>query len=248
MNNLRTFAIALLVATTTVALLAHDEKPQKKEMRMMQFDADRAVMIDEVGMVVTEKDGRLTVDFVAPKEQRPKATAEVDVAAGDEVGMAAGKKVGSAKALRAAYDSVNVGGEFKLGLRRDGRAFIVTFNKMDPKEMPRKRMIIRSGDGDGGGKDDGVERDVLPALGVALELTKKGVEITETFPNAPKEMSKGDIIVGLNGTAVKDLGAFSGVYDKVDEGGELKFEILRAGKTHTVVTKRNKPQGRVIVD
>lgn len=248
MNTTRMLAVALIVAAGAGAMYAHDEKPQKKQMRMMQFDADKAVMIDEVGMVVAERDGKLTVDFVAPKEQRPKAAAEIDVAAGDEVGMAAGKNVGSAKALRAAYDSVKVGGEFKLGLRRDGQSFIVSFNKMDPKDMPKKRMIIRSRDGDDGGKDEGVERDVLPALGVALELTKKGVEITETFPNAPKEMAKGDLIVSLNGRAVRDLAAFSGVYDKVDVGGELKFVILREGKTLTLVTKRNKPQGRVIVD
>lgn len=243
MNNLRILAVALLVVTRAVALQAHDEKPQKKQMRTMQFDADKAVMIDEVGMVVTEKDGKLSVDFVPPKEQRPKATAELDVAAGDEVGMAAGKRVGSVKLLRAVYDSVKPGDEFKLGLRRDGQSFIVSFRKMDAKDLPQKRMMVR-----GSESDEGVERDVLPALGVALEMTKKGVEITETFPNAPKEMSKGDLIVSLNGKAVTNLADFSAAYDKTEVGGELKFEIIHEGKTLTVVTKRNKPQGRVIVN
>jgi hypothetical protein len=53
--------------------------------------------------------------------------------------------------------------------------------------------------------------------------------------------------VSLNGSAVKTLDDFSGAYDRVEVGGELKFGILRDGKAVTVVTKRNKPQGKVII-
>ena len=101
MNNSRIFPVASMFACLVFAVcagataLAHDEKPRQKNMKMMQFDADKAVMINEAGMVIAEKDGKLAVEFIGPKETRPKETADLDIVAGDEVGMAAGKKVTS---------------------------------------------------------------------------------------------------------------------------------------------------------
>ncbi len=220
--------------------LAHDEKPQQKNMKMMQFDADKAVMINEAGMVIVEKDGKLAVEFIGPKETRPKETADLDIVAGDEVGMAAGKKVTTILALRAAYDSTKPGEEFKLGLRRDGKAFIVSFRRMDQKDLPKTMVIRRDG-------PDNPNQDVRPALGVVIEQKDGKVVIVDTFPNAPKDMLKGDVVASVNGTAVKNLEDFSGVFDNVEVGGDVKFELRRDGKTVTVSIQRPKPQGQVIV-
>lgn len=241
MTSTRFIAVATLAALCAAAAPAHDE-PRQQGMRTMKFDADRAVIIAEVGMIVTEKDGRLTVEFIPPADRRPKETAGLDIAAGDEVGMAAGKKVSTVKDLRAAYDGARPGDEFKLGLRRDGKAYIAAFRRLDGKDLP-KTMVIRRG-----GPDEDPNRDVLPALGVALEQKDGAVVVAETFPNAPKEMASGDVVVSLNGTGVKSLKDFAGAYDGVEVGGELKFELRRDGKSLTVVTKRNTPQRRVVVD
>jgi S1-C subfamily serine protease len=266
MNNSRIFTIAravtLLFIVTTATSRAQDNqpgwnaarpdrqgkpgepgKPQKSGkpmMRTMKFDADKAVMIDEAGMVVTEKDGKLTVEFIPPKDRRPKDTAELDVMEGDEIGMAGGKRMSSAKTLRDAYESVKPGEEFKLGLRRDGRAFIVSFTRKDGKDLP-KRMIIRT---DG---DDSPDGDVLPALGIAIKAGDGKLVITETFPNAPDEMLQGDVIHSINGTTVKTLDEFSRVYDNAEIGAMLRFGLLRDGKPVTVVTERKKPMGKMIV-
>lgn len=239
--TVRIFALAVITVAiaVTVPAFAHDERPQQQQ-KMMRFDADKTVIVPETGMIVTEKDGKLTVEFIPPADQRPKKTADLDIAAGDEVGMAMGKKVTAVKDLRALLDSVKPGQEVKIGLRRDGRASVVTFKKMDEKDLPMKMVVKR----DGG---DNPNQDVRPALGVVIEQKGGKVIIAETFPNAPKEMQTGDVVVSINGTAVKDLEGFSGVFDNVEVGGDVKFELDRGGRKLTVAIKRPKPQGQVIV-
>jgi len=215
-------------------------KPGKPMMRTMKLDADKAVMIDEAGMIVTEKNGKLTVEFIPPKERRSKETAELDIVEGDEIGMADGKRMTSAKLLRKTYESIKPGDEVKLGLRRNGNSFIVVFTRKDTKDLPN-RMIIRSD------ASEGADVDVLPALGIAIQGTDGELVITKTFPNAPEEMVQGDIIHSINGTTVKTLHDFSGIYDKVEIGATLKIGLLRKGKPVTVVTTRNKPQGKMII-
>jgi len=254
-TSLAVTAIALCI-TSAVSLNAQDKSPgwnaaqpekqdkprtheQPKIMRMA-FDADHSVMINEVGMVVAEKDGKLSVAFIPPKEARPKDAAGLDIMGGDEIGMAAGKPVSSAKLLREAYESVRPGDEVKLGLRREGKSFIVVFTKKDGEHLPG-RMVIRT---DG---DEDPNLDVLPALGIAISAGENGLAITETFPNAPDEMETGDIIETVNGKTVKTLQDFSGVYDRAEIGSTLKFGLLREGKKVTVVTTRNEMHRKMIV-
>ena len=239
MINPRIFALATLSALLAAAAFAHNERPQQKMMRM-QFDADKSVLLQEAGAMVVEKEGKLAIEFVFPKDKQPKEVADLDIATGDEVGMAMGKKVATAKELRAAYDSTKPGQEFKVGLRRDGRAFIVAFRKLDEKDLPKTMVIKRDG-------SDNPDQDVFPALGVAIGQKDGKVFVAETFPNAPKEMAKGDVVVSVNGTAVKDLKGFAGAYDSVEVGAEVKFELSRGGEAVHVTIKRPKPQGQVIV-
>jgi len=243
-------AAVLILSLSPPFLAAQDKAPQwnaakpgkegKPQMRMMKFDADKAVMIDEAGLVVTEADGTLKVEFLPPKEARPKETADLDIAQGDEIGMAAGKRVSTAKELREAYEAIAPGDEVKLGLRRDGKSFIVTFGKKDPKDLPKK-MIIRRG------PDEDPDTDVLPALGISIRAAGGELVIAETFPNAPEGMAGGDVVRTVNGKSVRTLGEFSGVYDNVKIGGELTFGLVRKGSPVTVTTVRPEPQGKMII-
>lgn len=231
--------LALMIAACATAAFPHDEPP-RQQMQRMKFDAEKSVLIMEAGVVVTEMKGALAVEHVFPKDRMPKEAAALDIVAGDEVGMAMGKKVSSAKELHAVYDSATPGIEFKLGLRRDGNAFIVTFKKQDPKEMQSTMVMKRSG-------GDNPNQDVRPALGVVIEQKGGKVLVVDAFPNAPKDMQKGDVVVSVNGTAVKDLQGFSDVFDHVEVGSDVKFVLDRGGKSVTVAIKRPKPQGQVII-
>jgi len=155
--------------------------------------------------------------------------------------MAMGKKVASAKDLHAVYDSAKTGVEFKLGLRREGKAFIITFKKQDVSAMKGTMVMKRDG-------SENPNQDVRPALGVVIEQKDGKVTVVETFPNVPKDMMKGDVVVSINGTAVANLKEFSQVYDHVEVGGDVKFILSRGGKDVTVSIKRPKPQGQVRID
>ena len=204
---------------------------------MMQFKADDVVMIGEFGALIVQKEGTLKVAMVSPRERRPKETADADIAIGDEVGMANGKRVKSAKELRALYDSAQVGAEFKLGLRRDGQPHIVTFAKKDQKDLPGRMVIQRQGDDNA---------DLFPALGIGLEKKGDEVVVSETLPNAPREIHKGDAVKSLNGKPVKAVADFSKEFDATPLGDKLTFELLRDGKSVTVVTTRPEPRRQII--
>jgi S1-C subfamily serine protease len=162
---------------------------------------------------------------------------DVDLQRGDEVGMAAGKRVATIKELRAAYEGTRPGEEFKLGVRRDGRSIIVTFMRKDEKDMSGGgQMVIRRGPGD-------ENSDLFPALG--LELEKKGdiVVVTETLPHASKDIQKGDVVVSLNGTAVKNVALFARALDATKVGEMLNIELLRKDKKVSVSFARPEPRG-----
>lgn len=237
MNILKRVQIATLLFLLPVMIFAQHTGSGKARPRVMKFNAETSVMINELGMVVSEEDGKARVAFIAPKERRSGEAVNLDIESGDEVGMANGKAISSVKELRAAYESAKVGDLIKLGLRRDGRARIVTFKKKAEPERGQRRMVVRR---DGGGDES---TDVLPALGIAIEQRDEGVIVTGILPDGPEEFSKGDVIAMLNGKEIKTIVDFSKVYDRAEEGDELKFTIMREGKKISYVTKREKPQG-----
>jgi S1-C subfamily serine protease len=212
-----------------------DAQPQK--MRI-QIDADKAIMIDELMMLVADTSGKLRVQFIAPAERRPAAAAKMDIAPGDELAMAGGKKVESLKQLRELYETAKPGEEIKMGLRRGERSYLISFTKMDPKDLPKK-MVIRRGDGN-------PNEAVLPALGVMAMFENGKLVVMETFPNASEDIAKGDVVVSLNGKKAADAKELNAIYDATEMGAELKLELTRDGKTISVAAKREPPPGAVI--
>jgi len=224
MKNKLFFALLLLFTSVGTA------------QQMMRFDARNALVISEVGAVITFEGAKLSVRFVPPADRRPAGMDKVDIAQGDVVGMINGKRVSAIADLREAYEKTPVGGEVKIGLRRDDRPHIITFTKKDPKDQPQGMRIVR-------GDDHNENEDMLPALGIAIRGENDRVSITETFANVTVNLKKGDVIVSLNGKAVKVVRDFSSEFDATEIGADLKIELLRAGEKVSVTTPRPKPAG-----
>lgn len=238
MNTISRLTTILALILVVPALLCSQEgEKQGHKPRVMKFNAETSMMLDEIGVVVSEEEGKPRIVFVAPEDRRPKEAAGMDIRMGDEVGMANGKPVRTVKELREAYGTTKTDAEFKLGLRRDGGAHILTFKKKEAQQGGERRMVIK------GGGDGTESTDILPALGIAIEQKKEGVVITEILPDGPKELSAGDVITALNGKKVKTIVDFSGVYDKTEEGDELNFSVTRGGSEVSYVTKRTMPKG-----
>ena len=181
---------------------------------MLRFNADEAVLLREIGTMVTlEAESKKLKVRVLPIQGGP----EVDVKDGDEVGMANGKRVGTIVQLRKLYDDAKEGEEFKLGLRREGRAHIVAFERKEDSGMEGGgHMVIRSGPG-------GENEDIFPALGFGIATSDGKTTVNIMMPNAPKEMSDGDEVVSINGTAVKTSADFSRQLDATTVGDDLSM-------------------------
>jgi S1-C subfamily serine protease len=206
---------------------------------MMRFDAETSVMLREIMAIVAEEKGKLTVMMVPPADRRPEGLPAVDLQRGDEVGMASGKRVSSIKEFRAAYEATKPGQEFKIGVRRDGRAIVVHFTRKEDKDMPGGgMMIMRQGPVD-------ENSDVFPALGLTLEKKDAGVIIAETLPHASKEMQKGDVVSTLNGITVFTVADFAKTLDATKVGEMLTFELMRKGEKVSVSFPRPEPRGQM---
>ncbi len=231
----------LFLATTTTVLVVSTMTSQgwssQGGQRMMRFDANTSVFLREIMTMVGEENGKLTIMMVPPADRRPEDMPEVDLLQGDEVGMAGGKRVANIKELRAAYEGVRPGENFKLGVRRDGKAIVVAFARKDAKDMPAGggQMVVRREAGD-------ENSDVFPALGLALQKKSDAVVVIETMPHASKEIKKGDVISTLNGAPVKNVADFAKALDATKAGDKLTFELLRGSDKVNVSFARPEPR------
>lgn len=236
---IRLTALMVFVALAAPVLTAQQPARARPQTQQMQFRAEEAVFIRELGAVIVEEGGKLRVKFIPPKDRRPKEVAAEDIESGDEVGMANGKKISTASELRKSYDESAIGREFKLGVRRDGQLHIVTLLKKDPNEaMMGGTMIV-------GGNDD--RSRVFPALGIGLEQLEKKVIIEKAFPNILKGLREGDQVESLNGRKIATVEDFAKELDASNIGSDLNFGLIRNGKSISYSAPKPKPQGTMII-
>jgi len=235
--------LATGLAASTIVAQEMQTKTTQGGVRTMRFSSDNAFILREIGAVITEDKGAMKVMVVPPKESRPKEMESVDLREGDEIGMAAGKRVKNLKELKDAYASAPVGEEFKIGIRREGVAHIVSFKKKDEKDLPHGGQMVIRQDGRGG---DG-NSDMFPAFGIGIE--KKGTDITiaQVLPNAPKDIRAGDVVKTLNGKEIKSIADFNKEFDATKIGATLTLELLRDGKQVVVSAPRPEPKGQMII-
>ena len=85
-----------------------------------------------------------------------------------------------------------------------------------------------------------------PFIGVSLSDTEKGVAVYSVTENSPAEnagVEKNDVIVAVNGEAVKEASDVTAVVKAASVGDEIKLTLLRSGQTVEVtVTVGEKQQ------
>jgi len=235
--SIRAFILAMVaLSVTMVSARGQSVQEPSGGARTMRFNANSVVFIRELGAIVALEQKALVVKMVAPKEGRSKEAADVDLQVNDEVGMANGKRVTTIKEFRTLYEETPVGSEFKMGVRREGRAVIISFKKKEVKEMPGGMRIMTAG-GEG----------VYPAVGIQLEQKGSSVAIARTFPNVPEGLKEGDVIVSLNGKKVATVKDFEKEFENTPVGGNLEFKLMRDGKDATFSMKRPEPGARIRV-
>lgn len=140
------------------------------------------------------------------------AAEKAGIKAGDIIVSVDGRAIKSFQELRAKVATMGAGAKVELGLIRDGDKKTVNVTLGEANQTTEKAAGA-----------------VHPMLqGASLENASKGVEITDVAQGSPAAMSglqKGDLIVGINRTAVKDLKSLKELLK--DQEGAVALKIVR---------------------
>ncbi|MGB0894258.1 MAG: Do family serine endopeptidase [Parashewanella sp.] len=146
------------------------------------------------------------VNEVMPDSAADKA----GIKAGDIIVSVNDRKIKSFQELRAKISSLGAGAKITLGLIRDGD------NKTVNVTLGEAKQVAESGAG-----------ELHPMLqGAALKDTNNGVEVTDVAPNslaAASGLQKGDVIIGINRSKIRNLNALRKILKDKPSGAALKI-------------------------
>ena len=131
--------VSLFSVTFLLALSANVASPQ---MVMRQTaGGDGVFHLKEVQAIITSADDSVKVLMALPTDMRPDGYRDIEIKNNDEILMVNKKRIKSVKTLEKMYNDLEIGGEFKMGLRRDGKFSIVSFKKIDPADLPAGAQV-----------------------------------------------------------------------------------------------------------
>lgn len=249
--------IGSLTSSSTFA--AEDAKPQ-----IRTFKAGDVVFISELGAVIMPKGNVLVVDMVNPSDQRAKEYQKVDLRKDDEIIMINGKKAAAILDLSNAYNTVTIGQDVKLGVRRGTEMMIVSFPKADSKDLPGRRVMTFSTGDDSAAHDmtgmkmmkfdaSGGDITLVDELGVILSEENSAVKVAGILSidgqdSKSGSAKEGDKVTAVNDTKVTSLAEFNAAYDKIAVGKEFTVTVDQGGKAVSLKgTKSEKTGGRKVI-
>lgn len=217
---------------------------QQFQIKLDGKSSENVFLLTECMAVLVNEEETIEVRILMPVEHRPEGYAEIDLKKGDEILMLNAKRVRKVKDLKEIYEGLEPGEPVKLGIQRDMEMFILTFQKVDPKSLPKREVkMIREGGGMGPG---GAVR--LANFGGVLAVKEMNgqVFVHKIFPNLKEALDEdalqeGDHILTVNGTQVESNRQFADVYTKIDVGGEVRLTISRDGKQKKLIFKKPQP-------
>jgi len=124
------------------ALLAVFVTSSLAQQRMMRrIEGDGAFHLKEVQTIFTSKDDTVRVLTVLPKDLRAEGYEEIDLKEKDEILMVNAKRVKTVQEFEQLYKETAVGETLKLGIRRDGRLLLESFEKLAAEDLPKGANI-----------------------------------------------------------------------------------------------------------
>jgi len=97
--------------------------------------------VHEVGVIFAEKQGKVIADLILPEGALPKGYTSQGIQKDDQLVMVNGAGIKTAKELQDIYKKLDVGATVKLGLKRGEEKVLVTFAKVDPNDLPKRKMV-----------------------------------------------------------------------------------------------------------
>lgn len=230
----------MLISALAAGAQTKVEEGPRRAM-MITGEPGKMWMLNEVGAIASEEEGRVKIDVISPPYARPKAYESIDLKEGDIIMMANGKKVTSAKFISDMYDSLKIGDDLKMGIKRGEQMLMVTVKKADPETLPKRKMVIREGEpGKAMEFTSQGSMDIDPAIkeitviggaGIIIGVKEKHVVVAEKLPMAAEVLGdaaieKGDIILNLQDLSITSVSEF-----------EKAFEAIKVGDPVTITLK-----------
>ncbi len=233
-----TLIIGLLSAQISVAEAAPPEGAV-----FNSADDGEMIFITELGAVISTDSDKLTVRHIRSADKRPEKYRDVDLQNGDVVLMMNGSRIESGSEFQDLYTELESGEIVKLGVSRNGRLMLVSFEKADESELPERRMMIvsdggeMSGDSSGNrtmvriGPEDGTIALITEA-GVVLRESDNGLVADRTFPTvgeyySGENIEAGDRLVSFAGEEITTAEKLREIYDSVENGDEIEVVFRR---------------------
>jgi S1-C subfamily serine protease len=233
-------------------------------------DADATAMIAELGALIFEKDSVLTVEHVMEAANRQKAYQKVDLKQDDVILMVNGKRARTADELSVILDSLPVGEDIKLGVRRDKAMQIVSFKKAAPEDLPQITMVTHTLPGatesegkggpqmkmitrtEGGEGSDG-EFAVLMGSGLIFKQEGDAVVVAETMPHSKEALgdiavNEGDRILKIQDKEVTNPAMLQTLYDAVTVGDSVTLVMARDGKEFTAAFAKTEAPENIMIE
>jgi S1-C subfamily serine protease len=259
-------AAAIVVVFSAVTVYG----AQAGERRIMTFEQGEVFFLPELGAVILKGDDGLTIEMAPPAANRPKAYREVDLTEQDLIMMFNGKRMKTIADMQSRYDSLAVGGDIRLGIKRGKEMRIVSFAKIDQSKMPQTHQIMLGGDADSAeaqatgapqkqvmmswsGGAGGGEIVALPELGLVFTEEDSAVVVASILPNAAaifKENTpvEGDILKSIGEQVICSVKKFHELYEKIAVGQTVKLRFVHNKKETTVaVEKTEAPEQKMII-
>jgi C-terminal processing protease CtpA/Prc len=211
--------------------------------------------LDELGAVVAQMGTDFKVLFVMDPPARLEPYRSVDLKAEDLLLMVNGKKITSLEMLKATIDSVAMGGQIQLGIRRDKDMQIVHYAKADPKTLPQvKHMTVtQTNVGQGSGEQTFISKggsgehvSILKGTGIIVKQGEHGLEVMDLMPMAAdiaelKGLAAGDRVVSLQGKKLSDLASAGAAWEALATGEPVKLVCSRNSKEQTYTFAKPDP-------
>jgi C-terminal processing protease CtpA/Prc len=207
-----------------------------QKMVTMKLDNKTDFMLQEIGAVLHQGKDGLTITHMLGEQMRAGENKDAELKEGDAVIMMNGVRPKNIKDFRKMYDEVATGGEYKLGIKREGNPLLVTVHKVRGKISPDMKMMTMTMDSD--------DMKFLPGIGM-IDDEGKILKLKEMPPNSDvakaSPLKLGDTFKEMNGKSITSFKQFKSLYAKIKPGESVELTIIREGKEETVSVK--KPEG-----
>jgi S1-C subfamily serine protease len=205
-----------------------------QKMFRIEPDDKTNFLLHELGAVIHQSHDTLEVEKVLPGFSAADENKGVALMEGDIVVFANGVRLKNIQVLHKMYDSLAIGGELKLGVKRNGEDIIVDIHKADRKNGPGEQMQMLTLDPD--------KAAMLAGIGL-LEMDGKDLKVKNVMKIESDEspasadtagLQTGDVVESINGKSYSSIKAVNSDYKKIKNGDPVEFKVLRGGKEATV--------------